>query len=146
MNYIDMDGTIDDFKAWLKTKSEVLNGEIIDSLIVEHYQECYKNPPLIEKNLHLLTDFEDFRILTAVPSVTTLLKNCQPSEVDDIIETLKVNKINYMEKLGVDKSRIIIVNGSHEKKLYAKGNTLYDDYEKNIREWVAYGGIGVLVK
>ena len=78
--------------------------------------------------------------------MTTLLKNCQPEEVDDIIETLKVNKINYMEKLGVDKSRIIIVNGSHEKKLYAKGNTLYDDYEKNIREWVAYGGIGVLVK
>ena len=147
MIYIDMDGTIDDFRAWVATKTDDLSGPSIEATIVTYYQECYKDHPLIERNRHLLTDFEDFRILSAIPSTKTLLKYCKAEDLDVIMSTLRENKLAYMERLGVHRSNVIITNGSKEKKLYAKkGEVLYDDYKKNIDEWISYGGSGVLVE
>ena len=97
--------------------------------------------------LFLLTDFEDFRILSAIPSTKTLLKYCKAEDLDVIMSTLRENKLAYMERLGVHRSNVIITNGSKEKKLYAKkGEVLYDDYKKNIDEWISFGGTGVLVE
>ncbi|MDY6322029.1 MAG: hypothetical protein SPL30_03840 [Succinivibrio sp.] len=147
MVYIDMDGVIDNFGAWLRSVTSDLSHDGIDKAIADHWQECYKDPPVIAANLHLLTDFKDFRILSAVPSPHTLLKNLRPEDITEAMRVMKLNKLLYMERLGVPRHKVIITNGATEKSVYCvPGDILYDDYKANIRRWERAGGIGVHVK
>ena len=62
--------------------------------------------------------------------------------------TSKVGKIKWLKKnTGFKRGNIHLVLRS-QKKSYAttneKPNILIDDYDKNIREWEAAGGIGIL--
>lgn len=54
-------------------------------------------------------------------------------------------KIKWVtEKLGDHMIDRTIICHKDEKQLFANGNILIDDYEKNIINWINYGGIGIL--
>ena len=75
-----------------------------------------------------------------------MLAYTTPDKIDEISYTLRENKLMFAENLGVKRENVIILNNPSEKKLYAKDNILYDDYQKNINEWINAGGVGILVK
>lgn len=58
----------------------------------------------------------------------------------------KRQKIEWINKYFpfVHKEKIFIVRRSEKKDFATTGAILIDDYDKNIREWVAEGGIGIL--
>jgi len=61
--------------------------------------------------------------------------NCRPGKLAWLRKNLRMT----------DTSRINLVR-RRDKKQYAKGNLLIDDLQKNIAEWKAAGGTGILHK
>lgn len=54
-------------------------------------------------------------------------------------------KLEWVEKhLGSNFVHKTIICSGNEKQLFARGNVLIDDYEKNIYRWKDHGGIGIL--
>ena len=144
MIYVDMDDVLADFYGYVKSKDpNVLKNDSFCRVVVENYKECFLVSNVIEENLKLLKG--EYRLLSSLPSISEMLKYTTPDKIDEIAYTLRENKLKFAERIGVKGENVIILNSSKEKKLFAKGNILYDDYEKNINEWIANGGIGYLV-
>lgn len=138
MKFIDMDGVLGDFYGWAMSKSS----EDPIKTAVEYYKEAFIESRVIKDNLYLLNG--EYRILSSLPSVSHVLK--YTTNVDEVLYTLKENKLRFADSLGIDRSNVIILNGSHEKVLYAKGNILYDDWYRNIERWNDAGGVGILIR
>ena len=144
MIYVDMDDVLADFYEYVKSKDpNVLKNDSFCRIVVENYKECFLVSNVIEENLKLLKG--EYRLLSSLPSISEMLKYTTPDKIDEIAYTLRENKLKFAERIGVKRENVIILNSSKEKKLFAKDNILYDDYEKNINEWIANGGIGYLV-
>ena len=143
MIYIDMDGVLADFEGYVESKYNNLDSESFIKVAVYYHKECFLKSNIISKNLNLLKG--DFRLLTSLPSISSMLKYCSVDDIDSIIRTLKENRLRFAESLGVSRDNVIILNSSEEKSLYAKDNVLYDDYARNINDWVLAGGTGYLV-
>jgi hypothetical protein len=138
MKFIDMDGVLGDFYGWAMSKSR---GDPIETA-VKYYKEAFIESKVIEDNLYLLSG--EYRLLSSLPSISHILK--YTTNVDEVLYTFKENKLKFADKLGIDRSNVIILNGVYEKVLYAKGNVLYDDWYRNIERWNEAGGTGILVK
>ena len=144
MKYVDMDDTIADLYGYVISKDpHVEENNNWCKVIVENYNECFLVSDVISENLYLLKG--EFKLLSSLPGISEMLKYTSPDRIDEIVYTLRENKLKFAERIGVKREDVIILNKSSEKKLYAKGNILYDDYQKNISEWIANGGIGYLV-
>lgn len=144
MKYVDMDDTIADLYGYVISKDpHVIENNNWCKVIVENYKECFLLSDVITENLYLLQG--EFKLLSSLPGISEMLKYTSPDRIDEIVYTLRENKLKFAERIGVKREDVIILNKSSEKKLYAKGNILYDDYQKNISEWITNGGIGYLV-
>lgn len=144
MKYVDMDDTIADLYGYVISKDpNVVENNNWCRIIVENYKECFLVSDVISENLYLLKG--EFKLLSSLPGISEMLKYTSPDQIDEIVYTLRENKLKFAERIGVKREDVIILNKSSEKKLYAKGNILYDDYHKNINEWNANGGTGFLV-
>lgn len=120
--YCDMDGVLADFNG----ATEALNRFKTEKGFFENLKPLEKNVKAIKR---LLADGNMVCILSASPN----------EQADgDKIKWLK----KYLPKLP--KKNIIIMRLGESKANYARadGNILFDDYGKNIREWVAADGIG----
>lgn len=142
MKFIDIDGVLGDFFGWALEKIPTTN-DCIESA-VKFYKEAFLDSKVLEENLYLLSG--EYRLLSSLPSIKHILKYTTVDNVDEILYTFKENKLKFTDKLGVNRSNVIILNSSVEKTLYAKGNILYDDWYKNIQNWELAGGTGFLVK
>ena len=139
-----MDDTIADLYGYVHSKDpNVMKNNSWCKIVVENYKECFLVSDVIEEHLYLLKG--EFRLLSSLPGIHEMLKYTTPDKIDEIVYTLRENKLKFAEKLGIDRSNVIILDKSSEKKLYAKGNILYDDFQKNVDDWIANGGIGYLV-
>ena len=144
MKYVDMDDTIADLYGYVISKDpNVVENNNWCRIIVENYKECFLVSDVISENLYLLKG--EFKLLSSLPGISEMLKYTSLDQIDEIVYTLRENKLKFAERIGVKREDVIILNKSSEKKLYAKGNILYDDYQKNINEWNANGGTGFLV-
>ena len=140
MKYVDMDDTIADLYGYVISKDpHVIENNNWCKVIVENYKECFLVSDVISENLYLLKG--EFKLLSSLPGTSEMLKYTSPDQIDEIVYTLRENKLKFAERIGVKREDVIILNKSSEKKLYAKGNILYDDYQKNINEWNANGGM-----
>ena len=139
-----MDDTIADLYGYVISKDpNVVENNNWCRIIVENYKECFLVSDVISENLYLLKG--EFKLLSSLPGISEMLKYTSLDQIDEIVYTLRENKLKFAERIGVKREDVIILNKSSEKKLYAKGNILYDDYQKNINEWNANGGTGFLV-
>ena len=143
MIYIDMDGVLADFEGYVKSREPNVTPESYCRVVVQDYKEAFLISRPIKENLYLLEG--EYRLLSSLPKVSKMLEYCSLEDIDIILETLRENKLKFAERLGVRRENVIILNDSSEKKLYAKGNILYDDFPRNIDEWISAGGIGILV-
>lgn len=124
--YCDMDGVLADFNGEI----EALNRFKTEKGFFENLKPLEKNVRAIKR---LLADGNTVYILSASPN----------KQADgDKIRWLK----RYIPRLA--KKHIIIMRLGESKANYARadGNILFDDYGRNIHEWVAADGIGWKIK
>ncbi len=151
MLYIDSDGVIADFYGWCRMFDPEINctdSDKIRRLMVEHASECFltcKKLPKAEGFLKAIRENDGIMVLTALTPVEKLARYCSKKQARRIVAVHRENKYRWFEMHGVPRNKVIITSGSTSKAAYChKGDCLIDDYAKNIEEWQAAGGIGVL--
>ena len=146
--YCDMDGVLADFVGGLKMMESDLQKAGYDSvqdwldspLSNDKWKPVVKNKkfwstlPLMPQALKLWNYLRPYNphILSAYSKHDP---NCQPGKRAWLRKNLRMT----------DTPRIHLVR-RREKQNYAKGNLLIDDLPKNIAEWKAAGGTGILHK
>lgn len=151
MIFIDSDGCIANFIGWCRKYDPTITGkdhERIWKVMAEHADTCFGSAetPLMPDAAVLLNLLKrpGVFVLTALTKAERLAPYC--NNVDEVLIKHRKNKIKYFTNLGIDQSKIIIVDDSSLKSAFAAGgNILLDDYIKNIENWTAAGGIGILI-
>jgi hypothetical protein len=141
--YCDMDGVLADFVRHIGNLYGVkLTSKTFDSFINPRKPEIDKNYPHLFGELPLMKGAldlwrviskHDVRILSAYPSSWQ--------------SNAKSDKVAWVKKTLTPQPTKIHTVLRHEKQLYAMTNgvpnILIDDFDKNIAEWEAAGGIGI---
>ena len=131
--FIDFDGVI------LNTQEHISKEkELYPSLTWDEYLRMINWKNLIQKSspindslyvLKTLNDIDNTYILTRVHSL---------EEASEKVLFLRNNNISipiFITPTNIGKESIVLPN---------KGDLLIDDYIKNIRDWISYGGEGIL--
>lgn len=139
--YVDMDGVLVDFDkaAAAAIAPAEYNQKNIDVLLSDpkrESKEFWQDMPPLSDGLKLWRFVKqmDVNILSASPDISKNKRNSV------------IGKGNWLKQhLGFgDKRRIHIVPNASSKTAFANGNSiLIDDRGKNIRQWIAAGGIGI---
>lgn len=145
--YLDMDGVLSDFDRGVRelcglepmdqmTATETDNDRLWNAVAkVDHYYG--KLEPIPGAGAMLRTLIEKYgdrvEILTGIPKPK---RNIQNAGTD---------KIQWMRRYFGPEIKVNIVYREEKKeRCHGKGDILIDDYQKNIDEWIKYGGTGVL--
>lgn len=147
MIYVDLDGVLANFDAWAQQFNPKTDTEYMQ-LFIARYNDCFKDLEPIDAGLKMLERIEAPVILTAMPNhdeflETGLEMGLPVHEIKRRYEVLRNNKLNWVARY-VGEVPVIIVPSRKCKVNYAKGNTLIDDYYKNVDDWVSAGGNGIL--
>lgn len=150
MIYIDSDGVLSDFEAWIKStdcKDRFDPKEVC--ITVRDYQDAAFIDAKPKKTfLWKLLGKEDVKVLTALPEKEQFITFFDSTEdYDKCVQKMTENKYRWFEKYGISRDKIIVVATRKEKFTYCKkDDILFDDYEKTVKEWSKMGGKGILVK
>lgn len=148
MIYLDLDGVLADFNGYIETLSPgcLDSREKTREVILEHYKECFRKSEVLEKNVKFLEPIlrgrcGEFKILTALPG-----KSFEMS--DEVIETLKQNKLYWLKKhFDLDEDKVIITRGIKGKFEHLKeGDILYDDNIDTVKKCLKLGIYGIYIK
>jgi hypothetical protein len=148
MIYLDLDGVLADFNGYIETLSPgcLDSREKTREVILEHYKECFRKSEVLEKNVKFLEPIlrgrcGEFKILTALPG-----KSFEMS--DEVIETLKQNKLYWLKKhFDLDEDKVIIARGIKGKFEHLKeGDILYDDNIDTVKKCLKLGIYGIYIK
>lgn len=150
MIYIDSDGVLSDFEAWIKTtdcKDRFDPKEVC--ITMRDYQDTVFIDAKPKKTfLWKLLNREDVKVLTALPEkdqFITFFNN--EDDYNKCVQKMTENKYKWFERNGISREKVIVVSTRKEKFTYCKNNdVLFDDYEKTVKEWSKMGGRGILVK
>ena len=153
--YVDSDGVIADFDGWAKrfdpniktdrnNPANRKNSGRIYKLIVDNFESCFLDCEIIagsERFIDRLKNDPCWFVLTAVPTFETVAGVTKDEDkARKVLDVLKENKRRFYENLGVAREKVIIVDNSRDKAKYAKGNFLYDDYQRMVDMWIEAGG------
>ena len=138
--YCDMDGVLVDLLGSIKRHlgTTKLNQKIIDDFF---YSEAGMGTEFWAKagwesggkQLWKYINSEKPEILSACPSI------CNKDR-----KVIKGKTLWCQDNLGIPKNRVNIVQRREKQNFAGKDKILIDDREKNIKEWEAAGGTGVL--
>ena len=138
--YCDMDGVLVDLLGSIKRHlgTTKLNQKIIDDFF---YSEAGMGTEFWAKagwesggnQLWKYIKSEKPEILSACPSI------CNKDR-----KVIKGKTLWCQDNLGIPKNRVNIVQRREKQNFAGKDKILIDDREKNIKEWEAAGGTGVL--
>ena len=142
MQYInlDLDGVFADFEANFRN---IVGFNYHDDpkgawKILEKVDNLFRHLEPIPNSLDMFNEIYvrakvPVRILTALPLLTGRLR------------TAKVDKEYWVRRFLDDEIRVICSNTWRDKKNYCNpGDILVDDMMRNIDEWTAVGGVGIL--
>ena len=138
--YCDMDGVLVDLLGSIKRHlgTTKLNQGILDDFFnskagqsTEFWDNCDRESG--SKQLWKYIKQYDPHILSACPSV------CNKDK-----KVIKGKTLWCQRNLKIDLSKIHIVQRKEKQNFASKDVILIDDHKKNIREWEAAGGTGVL--
>lgn len=147
MVYVDLDGVLADFQGWA---SQFLHEADYMDIFLHRYDQCFRFLDPIERGIILLRQVKDPVILTAMPNHDDFLEYAL-NEGFSSGEALRRYNVMVSNKLTWVNSHIgdvpvIITPTRKAKAQFAKGNVLVDDYEPNIKDWEAAGGVGLLFR
>ena len=148
MIYVDLDGVLADFNAWAGDNLTSNDQDAYMRMFITHYDECFKTLKPIELGLDIIKTLDKYCILTAMPNHAEFISTGQElgysvQELERRYDVMRNNKLHWVSKY-IGEVPVIIVPSRKVKVNFAKGNVLIDDYYKNIDDWNASGGIGVL--
>jgi len=146
--YCDMDGVVADFHGGLKKMESDLQKAGYNSV-----QDWLDSPLSDDKWKPIVKNRKFWSTLPMMPQALKLYNYIRPynpnilSAVARRDPNCRPGKLAWLRKnlRMTDTSRINLVR-RRDKKQYAKGNLLIDDLPKNIAEWKAAGGTGILHK
>ena len=135
--YIDMDGVLADFRsgasAVLGLKFPGRGRKLTDA----EWKQIDGTPGFWE-GLPVMKDAK--KLWNFIRPHKPNILSAAPQQWDEAVKGKKTWLKNNLGNVG---GTIHIVKRK-DKQLYAKGNVLVDDHQKNITEWEAAGGIGIL--
>ena len=143
MIYLDVDGVIADFQAWLQALGWegglfVEPGKL-EKFMAKNYTQIFRtSPPTSNMQFFRAMYYKenDMKILTARGS------HYKKEHINTVIE----NKHFWLNQFGFRTEDIIVVEQSKDKLPYCQpGDVLYDDKRWTIKKWNELGGIGFLV-
>ena len=106
MKYVDMDDTIADLYGYVISKDpNVVENNNWCRIIVENYKECFLVSDVISENLYLLKG--EFKLLSSLPGISEMLKYTSLDQIDEIVYTLRENKLKFAERIGVKREDVI---------------------------------------
>ena len=146
--FCDMDGVLVDFMEGAQRYSnglinwnnlQTLTRKETWDLLGEFGEHFWKDLKWMSEGKELWENIKKYDpyILSAFPGNNTNTAKHREYALQGKIEWVAENLGNHF----VNKT---IVCGGNEKQLFARGNILIDDYEKNIQRWKKCGGIGIL--
>lgn len=147
MVYIDLDGVLADFQGWA---GQFVPGVDYMDVFLYQYEDCFRDLEPIKRGITLLRAIKDPVILTAMPNYADFLdyaakKGIAAPEATRRYNVMMSNKLTWVNS-HIGTVPVIIVPTRKAKTQFAKGNILVDDYDPNIKDWRAAGGIGLLFK
>lgn len=155
MKYVDLDGVLADLDGWLKSidrEEAITNTDMFMETAMYYYDRMFLELEPIENNIDKYL-VGDYRILTSLPHPANFfrygdMEQISVSEVAERYARLHANKLAWCEDKYIPLDRVIVVPVRKLKISYCKGkdDILYDDSNKTIKDWIAKGGIGKLVK
>lgn len=156
MRYIDLDGVIANVEKHIYKLGGVKAIEdpcTFIRLCAEHSNIVFRESEVIDENLNLIFESDDFRILTSLPHLNKFIefnKDFYDSRtLSEKYSQLRENKFEWVSHHFNDDfiPKLLIVNDSNEKLFYCRDETdfLYDDYYKTVNAWTRKGGQATLI-
>jgi hypothetical protein len=149
MIYLDVDGVIADFEIGIRALG--WTGSLVDRepgslerFMAHNYEYIFRTAPptnnmrFFQRMYKVENSLGDnnMKILTAMGS----------HYKEEHIETVKENKLWWLDQFGFDREDVIIVPRAEDKLPYCQpGDVLYDDKRWTIEQWNKLGGHGFLV-
>jgi hypothetical protein len=145
---LDMDGVLCTFEEDFNQ----LTGKHPDDYEEEVGEKKYWNFILDQgsyfwENLNPTKDMEILKeyVFSNFLRIGILSSSCRKVHGSNVV---KQGKLKWLKRHGflnkIPNSNIIIVDSARDKKKYAWGNKiLVDDYDRNVKEWIGAGGIGI---
>jgi hypothetical protein len=146
--YLDMDGVLCTFEEDFQR----LSGKHPDKYEEEFGEKKYWNFILDQgasfwEKLHPTTDMEELKeyVFSHFLRIGILSSSSKKNHGSNLV---KQGKMKWLRNHGflskIPSNNIIIVDSARDKKNYAWNNKiLVDDYDRNVKEWIGAGGIGI---
>ena len=142
--YVDMDGVLANFeKRWV-------------DIYGFDPEMTHKHKAQRKQEFQDFVDNKEFAVLEPMPDMHVLVEYLNdklahvPKEIlsstakEDYFDTLSVQKGAWLENHNIDWKPNFVPGKKHKYKYAQPGFVLIDDDRKNIEDWNAAGGIGIL--
>lgn len=155
--YCDVDGVLVDFRS----KALRINEKIfeIEKQELQETGKCIKFWEILNKEgpdfwtylQSLFPIYSLYEIRELMPDTTIKLLTAQPhydGQDSTVLENFKKGRTEWVkQRLGYlgNPDEFLIMCNRADKKNYAPGNLLIDDYGKNCKEWKRAGGVAIRV-
>jgi len=140
MIYIDCDGVLSDFNKFCIEQTGYPYNDKVTWRVLENIDNLFMELDVMkgaEESVGNILDSQRYsgvQILTALPLITGKLTTAQ------------VDKVTWVHDYIDDLVQVNCVNNWRNKKFFCQSNRdiLIDDSQRNIDEWIAVGGCGIL--
>lgn len=137
--FVDLDGVMADFEAYFETHYGFRHDSVDDAVMWHHinsHPNFFGSLPLMPGAANMFREI--VRMTGELPFILTA---CPKEEY----AKHAIAKIDWVHEFIDPDLHVLPVMGGKNKALFmkAEGDVLIDDFEKNLKPWVARGGIAI---